>query len=217
MCGRYYVDEESNQELLKIIRNLDKRLQTAPSSFPHRVKSGEIYPSDTVPIITQQGTNPIYDAMTWGFSNPRNKSLIINARQESVNEKPMFSKAIKDFRIVIPASGFFEWSHNESKQKYYFTDPDSPTLYMAGIAKPDFDLSHFVILTTNANTSMEKIHNRMPVLLKKEEVVDYLTSYKYADSIYHRVPYQLAYKPISVSKSNTVSMNKYSQLTLPLE
>ncbi|MDD5935301.1 MAG: SOS response-associated peptidase family protein [Clostridiales bacterium] len=219
MCGRYYVDEESNQELLKIIRNLDKRLQTSGSktqNTPYHIKTGEIYPSDIVPIISNGKNSPCYEAMSWGFTNPNYRSLIINARSESANQKPLFSKSLKEYRAVVPASGFFEWSHNEDKTKYYFTDPDDPIMYMAAIAKPDFNLSRFVILTTAANKSMEPIHNRMPVLLKKSEVSDYLMSEEYANEILRRTPYLLDYKPFKSYNEHTKSVNKYTQLRLPL-
>ncbi len=219
MCGRYYVDEESNEELLKIIRNLDKRLQTSnttksPSSY--HMKTGEIYPSNIVPTITIGSSSPCYEPMSWGFTTPKNHSLIINARRETANQKPLFSKSLKENRVVIPASGFFEWSHDEKKDKYYFTDPDSPILYMAGIAKPDFDLSRFVILTTCANKSMASFHNRMPVLLKKEEVTDYLTSEQYCNELLQRIPYELSYQAIEKEKENSDKMNNYTQMRLPL-
>ena len=219
MCGRYYVDEESNQELLKIIRNLDKRLQasnTAKSPSPYHIKIGEIYPSNIVPIIAKGKNSPCYEPMSWGFTTSKNHSLIINARAESANQKPLFSNSLKENRIVVPASGFFEWSHDEKKDKYYFTDPNSPILYMAGIAKPDFDLSHFVILTTCANSSMMQFHNRMPVLLKKEEVADYLTSEQYCNELLHRTPYELSYRAIEKEKQNSGEVNNYTQMRLPL-
>lgn len=219
MCGRYYVDEESNQELLKIIRNLDKRLQlsnSTNSNMPYRMKTGEIFPSDTVPIISKGKNSPCYEAMSWGFTNPRNKSLIINARSESANQKPLFYQSLKDNRVVIPASGFFEWSHDEKKTKYYFTNPENPMLYMAGIAKPDFSLSRFVILTTAANSSMIQFHNRMPVLLTKEEVPDYLMYEEYSKEILSRIPYNLNFKAVEPQKEHTNTMNIYTQMKFPL-
>lgn len=219
MCGRYYVDEESNEELLKIIRNLDKRLQTSNTTSPsssYRMKTGEIYPSNIVPIITNGKNSPCYEPMSWGFTTSKNNSLIINARRESANQKPLFSRSLKENRVVVPASGFFEWSHDEKKDKYYFTDPDSSILYMAGIAKSDLELSRFVILTTSANNSMAQFHNRMPVLLRKDEVADYLTSEQYCNELLQRIPYELSYRSIEKEKQDSEIMNNYTQMRLPL-
>ena len=217
MCGRYYIDEESNQELLKIVRNLDKRLQTSlnPSTnTPYKVKTGEIFPSNIVPVITKESDSVTYTPQVWGFKNQKSNRLIINARGETAPEKFLFSKPFQDFRVVVPASGFFEWSHDQNKQKYYFTDPNSSLMYMAGIASIDSDLDHFVILTTASNSSMKGIHHRMPILLKKEEIQDYLLSKDYAHKMLARSPYELEHRLASPATSH--SETPYEQLTLPL-
>lgn len=215
MCGRYYIDEESNEELLKIVRNLDKRLHSASKDAVSsiHVKAGEVFPSELAPVISNRSGTPSYEAMLWGFENPHNRSLIINARCESVHEKPMFSKSLHETRIVIPASGFFEWSHDTTKQKYYFTPEDSSTLYMAGIQKNDYPFSRFVILTTTANHSMEAIHNRMPVLLQRDEVKAYLSFIEYAQEVLTRIP-----APLKRTKdsSEEATEKAYKQLILPL-
>ena len=218
MCGRYYVDEESNQELLKIIRNLDKRLQGShnpKTNSPYTVKTGEIYPSHVVPVIANESNLIQYQPYIWGFQNNKNRSLIINARGETAPDKFMFSKPFTNMRVVIPASGFFEWSHDQNKQKFCFTDPNSTLMYMAGIATLDLNLSRFVILTTAANTSMKAIHHRMPILLKKEEIQDYILSKDYAYEVLARTPYEL--KSSLASSSIPSSESSYHQLNLPLE
>lgn len=235
MCGRYYVDEETNQELLKIIRNLDKRLTglpKQPGKKERRVKTGEIFPSDTVPIICQGKESACYEAMTWGYPAPlqqnqskqsdtkKKGSLIINARSESAHEKPMFSHSLSSGRIVVPASGFFEWTHDGNKDKYYFTAPDSPMLYMAGLSR-GFNLDqNFVILTTKANESMEDIHDRMPVLLYRDEISDYLSSKERADYYIHRKPAFLNRELVNKEqhkKEGTPLSPTYNQLKLPID
>lgn len=220
MCGRYYVDEETNHELLKIIRNLDQRLQGEP---PHpgkrerRIKTGEIYPSDTVPIICRGKESARYDAATWGYTVPNKSSLIINARSETAHEKPMFSHSINANRIVVPASGFFEWTHDTQKQKYYFTCSEDSMLYMAGLSRSYDNNQNFVILTTQANESMEDIHNRMPVLLYKNEITDYLSSNERFDYYLRRKPAQLKKEPVKKEDIPRSEATTYSQLKLPLD
>ena len=97
MCGRYYIPEEdSAAELQQIIDQLDRK--------GHRVKTGEIFPSDTVPVIANtKNLQPSPFAMPWGFTLPDGK-LIINARSESAAEKPMFRDGMLQRRCLIPAS-----------------------------------------------------------------------------------------------------------------
>lgn len=220
MCGRYYIDEESNQELLKIIRNLDQRLQgvpTQPGKKERRIKTGEIFPSDTVPIISQGKESARYDAATWGYTVADKSSLIINARSESAQEKPLFSHSFKSNRVVIPASGFFEWTHDTNKKKYYFTSPEDPMLYMAGISRTHDNNQNFVILTTQANESMEDIHNRMPVLLYKEEIPDYLSSMERAEYYIHRKSPLLKRELMLKNDTLEKKVVAYQQLQLPLD
>lgn len=218
MCGRYYVDEETNQELLNIVRNLDKRLQGTPSTGQRqkRIKTGEIYPSDTVAVISQGQKSACYVAMTWGYQLPNKSSLIINARSESAHEKPMFSKSLSNHRIVVPANGFFEWTHDGKKHKYYFTAPNGPMIYMAGLAKYQEASPHFVIITTKANESMEDIHNRMPVLLYKDEIPDFLANKEQTDYYMKRKPYLLKRELFDKAVAQEEESNPYSQLQLPL-
>ena len=201
MCGRYYVDEESNEELLRIIRNLDRRLQgeRMPTSnsndegthVPRKFKTGEIYPTNTAPIIARKEGSILPYAMTWGYKGFQGNKVIINARSESASEKRMFLNDLESRRIVVPASGFYEWEHSGSKTKYYFTSRQENPLYMAGLSHPDEEEDRFVILTTAANESMKDIHNRMPVLLKEDEIEGWLSSREEAISIMKRIPEQL--------------------------
>lgn len=214
MCGRFYIDEESNQELLNIIRNLDKRL--AASGQPRTIKTGEVFPSDTVPVIAGSDNKCTYEAMTWGFMSPSAKRPVINARSESAHEKPMFSQSLLTQRVVIPASGFFEWDHSSDKEKYYFTDKNGTLLYMAGMYRYYEAQPRFVILTTAANACMEPYHDRMPVLLEKDEVASYLLSPSDTNQYLKRVPKLLNPRQSKdVFSSKNTKMESFSQLKLP--
>jgi len=83
-------------------------------------------------------------------------------------EKPMFRKSIYTKRCVIPSTGFYEWSHDKEKRKYLFNLPEAQALYMAGLYNEFDGERRFVILTTDANASMQEIHNRMPIVLSRE-------------------------------------------------
>ncbi len=102
---------------------------------------------------------------------------MINARSETVAEKPAFGSAIKYRRCLLPASGFFEWQRKESykpKTPYYFYPTDGEPLAMAGLwetwkSPNGGSVLSCCILTTEANALMEPIHHRMPVLLDERD------------------------------------------------
>lgn len=107
MCGRYCLYEDGNEELRKI-------LDRAEGEF----KIGEIFPTDKAPIILEKSGVLKPEAVVWGFPRFRGKGVVINARAETVPEKPMFRRSFDTKRCVIPSSGFFEWSHDGQKTKY---------------------------------------------------------------------------------------------------
>lgn len=183
MCGRYslFTDEE-NQEIMRIVRTLDTR-------YPgNTMKHGEVYPTNTAPILCLEHEELKPELSTWGF--PRfgaSKGVIINARSESADDRPMFKKSLHTRRCVVPTTGFYEWTQNGTKIKYQFNLPNLRTLYLAGLYNTFKDENRFVILTTAANNSVADVHNRMPVILPKplmEEWLfseDFALSYIYAD------------------------------------
>jgi len=127
--------------------------------------SGEIFPTDTVPVQTGIGR---YQAMRWGFVGFSGKP-VINARSETALEKPMFKAPMLERRCLIPASGYYEWQKNGAKKiKYRFFIPGSP-MYFAGCwrAEKDSPLDTFVILTRPAEGGAEAIHDRMPVIIPR--------------------------------------------------
>ena len=109
-------------------------------------------------------------------------------RKESVMDKPSFRNGILYHRILIPASGFYEW--NRLKEKNVFSRYDAPVLYMAGFCDWFENERRFVIMTTAANESMIKVHDRMPLILEKEQLKDWFDDKK-MEQILHQVPVQL--------------------------
>ncbi len=170
MCGRYFIDEGIPLEELQIIidgvnRHLAKGLKT----------KGEIFPSDTVPVITKLGSQ----AMKWGFSRFDDKGLIINARSESIENKAMFQTPIESARCLIPASYYLEWQEaGNGKIKHRISPKDQPLFFMAGVYRqePGQPLPVFTILTRAAAPSIRSIHHRMPVILPKASHGSWLSS-----------------------------------------
>jgi putative SOS response-associated peptidase YedK len=105
----------------------------------------------------------------WGGTTPPPSSLI-NARVESITEKPSFREAVKYRRCLIPASGWYEWQSTIQtagrKQPYYFFSEQQPILAFAGIYEVAADNTKTAaIITQPANEVVAKVHSRMPLIL----------------------------------------------------
>lgn len=164
MCGRYYIEIEDS-EMRDIIHAVQSNLRNTEQAA--KVKTGEIFPTDIVPVQTGDQT---YTLMKWGFTKFDGKGQIINARSETAMEKPMFRKPLLESRCIIPASYYFEWEKAGAKKtKYAFRAPDSNIVYLAGIYRLERDsaLPAFTILTKDAAPDVAHIHNRMPVMIPR--------------------------------------------------
>lgn len=176
MCGRYNFTAEQVEEIARMVQEINKRLSG------NTVRTGEVRPTDLAAVVTPQGPA----AMSWGFPHFKGSGVIINAKSETVTEKRMFRDSAVSRRCLIPSTGFYEWGTAEDHQlslfepapsaktgktKYLFNLPDMDVLYMAGFWKrfQGEEAPRFVILTTAANSSIGDIHNRMPVVLRREE------------------------------------------------
>ena len=138
------------------------------------------------------GTGPCIRAerMAWGFPRFDGKGLIINARAESVRERPAFRDSVEQRRCVIFARGFYEW--NRSREKFSYEREDAPVLFMAGCFSRWEDGGHFVIITTAANSSVALVHDRMPLILEPEEVKQWIQDAGAAWSLLKKTPVLLA-------------------------
>ncbi len=163
-----------------------------------KLKNGEIFPADTAPVIALADQRPQAYLFTWGLPQWKGSGVLINARSETVGEKPMFRQAFASRRCIIPATGFYEWkkeADKKKKDKYLFRSPDSPLLYMAGIytvfEKAGIQTPGFLILTTTANSYVQSVHGRMPVLIAKDEQTAWLQDASFARHILNREGPQL--------------------------
>lgn len=158
MCGRYTLEPGESQEIEAIVRQVQEQ-----------IKTGEIFPTNPVPILMAAAGELTPQPALWGFPHFRGSGVIINARSETAMEKAMFRKSLLGRRCALPTTGFFEWGPGTQgkKQKYRFNLPGSKALYLAGLWNEFAGERRCVILTTEANTSMSGIHNRMPVILNR--------------------------------------------------
>ena len=178
MCGRYYIDnEEENIKVRAILAELEKRRLPMYDA----VQIGEIFPSQIAPIIMRESEIGVtVRPMKWGFPRTGGGGLVINSRSEKADVTPMFQKAARERRCLVPASHFFEWrrtSGRKTKDKYAFRpDTEEPLMYMAGFygqflggyAGGGYD--GFAILTRQADGQMSPYHDRMPVIITGEDL-----------------------------------------------
>lgn len=188
MCGRYVLFSDPD---LKEIREILEEVQRKNGP----VKTGEIFPTDKAPILIRNQGIITPAAVAWGFPGFRGKSVIINARAETVPVKPMFRSCLAGRRCVIPSTGFYEWSHDGAKIKYRFNLPGSEVLYMAGLYSEFNGEKRFVIITTTANRSMEAVHNRMPVVLDDASRNRWLEDAEEAEGLLTKAPPELVKVP----------------------
>lgn len=143
-------------------------------------------PTTRIPVIRAgaQGTRHL-ELVRWGLiprwaKDPTIGSRLINARVESVSEKPAFREAFRSRRCVVAASGFFEWSQSEKpKQPYYVTRQDQRPMPMAGLwecwTSPDGELvESCAIITKPAEAPVSELHDRMPAILNPDGVAAWL-------------------------------------------
>ena len=178
MCGRYYLENtiEMKPFLEKMMESPLVRRWNDTSAV---VSAGEIHPTDVVPVIAsnQAGKQSVFP-MRWGYNG---KTLLINARVETAKEKPTFREDWKSHRCIVPASYYFEWEHlkaNDGKtktgDKYLIQPKDSTMTWLCGLYRFENELPHFVILTREAADQIRFIHDRMPLIMPKERINEWI-------------------------------------------
>jgi putative SOS response-associated peptidase YedK len=163
MCGRFVLIGDWG----KIAQEFD--LSETESTLS---ATGDIYPGqDSACIIRTETGNSVVN-LHWGFvpkwATPKLKTkLLINARAETLGEKPAFSDAFQKRRCLIVAFGFYEWT--EGKKPFYFYLRSGQPFGLAGIYEaaitPGGPKSSFVIITTGPNKLIASLHDRMPVII----------------------------------------------------
>lgn len=137
---------------------------------------GDFFPNRGAPIVIDDGKRAIQYAK-WGFQLRGKSRPVINARAETVMNKPMFKSSFFYRRCVIPASGFYEWKKEESgrKVKCKIGLLGEHLISLGGIYKISQDENSreqvtFVIITTEANEQLKAIHHRMPLIVRNDQL-----------------------------------------------
>lgn len=194
MCGRYFwtddaedAFEEDFPELAEEVFELRAGDYTpGMKSLAVIGRSTPLYGNGSAEHGEQAGDAGLStEFLLWGFPGFDKGKLLINARAESVRDRPTFADSYAARRCVLPAAGFYEW--DRKKEKVIFTVPESKILYLAGIYRPYGEEKRFVVLTREANASMAEVHDRMPLILSREEVRPWVNGAGAADDILAKV------------------------------
>ena len=190
MCGRYFwtddaedAFEEDFPELAEEVFELRAGDYTpGMKSLAVIGRSTPLYGNGSAEHGEQAGDAGLStEFLLWGFPGFDKGKLLINARAESVRDRPTFADSYAERRCVLPAAGFYEW--DRKKEKVIFTVPESKILYLAGIYRPYGEEKRFVVLTREANASMAEVHDRMPLILSRAEVRPWVSGVSEADNI----------------------------------
>lgn len=157
MCGRYFIQNESNK-LNEIISKAKKSKSTIA------FQTGDLFPTNQAPILIGIQHKIYARFASWGFHQK-----IINAKAETVTEKSLFKTDFSSHRALVPASGFYEW--DSFKKIHSFQAEDGHPLYFAAIYN---DRQEFTIITCPAKDPVRAVHDRMPLCLSPNQFSDWL-------------------------------------------
>jgi putative SOS response-associated peptidase YedK len=175
MCGRF-TQTKSRKEVLELLGDLE-----LPPLFHGRYN---IAPTHKIATIRASQPQLVHEC-TWGFTHPKSSAPIINARSETLKERPMFKNLVSSNRCLIPADGFYEW---KGKQPYFFQLPQKQLFAFVGL----WNRNQCVIMTRAADRNMQGIHHRMPIIIPVDRWQDYLTN----SELMHQAP-TLTARPVS--------------------
>jgi putative SOS response-associated peptidase YedK len=184
MCGRF-TQTKTREEVLEQLAEIE-----LPPLFHGRYN---VAPSQSVAVIRQHSPDQAEECK-WGFTRPGPTSLIINARSETIREKPTFRDLVDNHRCLIPADGFYEW---KGKQPFYFQIEQNEIFGFAGLWRN----GQCVILTRAADQNMQGIHDRMPLIMQKEHWKEWLLQ---SHSLPPHPP-TLHCRPVSMKVNNVIN------------
>ncbi len=204
MCGRFAI--HSTQKELETYFNLAKS-----EKFIQRFN---VAPSSDIPVIRQEGEDLSLVNCHWGLIPSWAKDTKIkpiNARAETIADKPFFKSSFRNRRCLIPANGYYEWKNEAGrKQPYYCRLKNSSLFAFAGLwdrwERDDTVIESCTIITTEANIATSSIHHRMPVILDQVQHWQWLQ----AGGLDLLQPYtgRMACFPVSTEVNNPVNNSK---------
>ena len=177
MCGRFTLTSESKglMDYLKV--------DTWDSNFIWQ-PSYNIIPTQEIPVVTSKNRQMV-QGMYWGLIPDWSRDMkianrMINARAETLTEKPTYKNLVQSKRCIVIANGYYEWMQtSQGKKPYYIYDPENIILPFAGLWDrwENDNKQHRIsctIITTEMSKELKHIHNRMPVILANDSMDEWL-------------------------------------------
>ncbi|MDB5500436.1 MAG: hypothetical protein JWR89_338 [Tardiphaga sp.] len=220
MCGRFVITS-APEALRRVFGYIEQ------PNFPARYN---VAPTQPVPVVIEENGARHFRLMRWGLlpswvKDPRQFTLLINARAETVQEKPAFKNAIRRRRCLIPADGYYEWQTlGERKQPYFIHPSHGGPMGFAGLQETWMgpngeELDTVAIITAAASTGMSVLHHRVPVTIAPDDFARWLDCSSDSASdvmtmLHAPADGSFAWHPVS-SAVNKVA-NDDAQLVLPI-
>ena len=205
MCGRFAVDKKPEE----IASETQAFWEDAPIGFP----SWNTCPTSFSPVLSQGKLH----SWSWGLipswsKSDLKRSGMINARVETLEEKPAFRDLLGQQQCIIPVDGYFEWQRKgQSKIPYYFYPKGDSMMLLAGlwdkwISPSGKDIYSFTILTKEASENISQIHHRMPIILNLEVAVKWAANGLSPNEIAEKGSSELLFHEVG-TKVNSVKNN----------
>ncbi|MEY3588089.1 MAG: hypothetical protein RJA47_685 [Actinomycetota bacterium] len=183
MCGRFVGNFTTQALLDEIVDAVPGVHVEAEQDMPKEVRNFNTAPTQAVPILISKDGSLVMRLGCWGLLPVWSKdasaaSKMINARSETITEKPSFRNLVKAHRAMIPMSGFYEWDRSDPKMKrpYFVPRADGRIMWAAGLwtDSPLLDgATTFTMITRESFDDLSIIHDRSPVQLSLEDCVDW--------------------------------------------
>lgn len=188
MCGRF-VGNFNTQDLIDeigdAVNSFGLSLRVPEFDGP-LLQNFNVAPTHVVPILRVVGEEVIVDVMRWGLipiwaKDASIGAKMINARSETITEKPSFKGLVPGHRCIIPMTGFYEWNRENPKAKipYFVTRSDGHMMLGAGIwsDSPIVDEARtFSLITRDSVDDLSAVHDRSPVEFTAEEAVEWMSA-----------------------------------------
>jgi len=192
MCGRFvrtFTVEELIEEMNEVVPSASIVSRVSDELLdPHF----NVAPTTLIPVLYVENTEFVIDVMQWGFQPPKSTSgatstmpsLVINARSETVHEKPMFRGLLHDHRCIVPMDGFYEWNRDDAsrgKIPFYVTRDDERRMWVAGLWRGKLHdpstngYAQVTLLTADAKSDIAHIHHRAPCQLTLDDAIHWVS------------------------------------------
>ena len=212
MCGRY-VNKNTFEDIESLFQT--DLIQNSPNSLQPNYN---IFPTQYSPVVVSTGEKYHIENMHWGLIPSWSKDSkfatnLINARIETIKEKPSFKGLINTSRCIVIASGYYEWVQTENGKQPYYINGEYDVLPIAGLWTRWNNTKSFTIITKSANSSVANLHHRMPLIIEKNRIKSFLDHSINFNSSYQKQEVKLSYHKVSKLVNNSVN-NDISCITL---